>query len=118
MKLIKLVVLVVIMVFVLLVVGVDILIFVLINLEQYLINVYFVEWIGNMNEVVGGVVEVDICYGLILVNYINFYDCVVDGVVDILWGVIVFNLGKFINLLVMMILFFVELLVQGFYVVC
>lgn len=98
--------------------GAETLTFASTNPEQHPINAYFVEWIGNMNEAAGGAVEVDIRHGPTLANHTNFYDRVVDGVVDISWGVTVFNPGKFTNSLVMTIPFFVESSAQGSYAAC
>jgi len=53
-----------------------------------------------------------------MANHTNFYDRVVDDVVDISWGLSVFNPGKFANSLALTIPFFIESSEQGGLVAC
>ena len=88
------------------------------NPEPVPINRFFEQWIEKVNEAAGGEVEIDIRHGPTLANHTNYYDRVVDGVVDMSWGMSVFNPGKFTNSLVMTIPFFVENSTQGSLAAC
>ena len=88
------------------------------NAEPVPINRFFEQWVEQVNEASGGALEVDLRHGPTLANHTNFYDRVVDGVVDVTWGMSVFNPGKFTNSLVMTIPFFVESSAQGSLAAC
>ena len=88
------------------------------NAEPVPINRFFEQWVEKVNTESGGALEVDLRHGPTLANHTNFYDRVVDGVVDITWGMTVFNPGKFTNSLVMTIPFFVESSEQGALAAC
>jgi TRAP-type C4-dicarboxylate transport system substrate-binding protein len=88
------------------------------NPEPVPINRFFEQWVEKVNTESGGALEVDLRHGPTLANHTNFYDRVVDGAVDISWGMTVFNPGKFNNSLVMTIPFFVESSAQGSLAAC
>ncbi len=88
------------------------------NAEPVPINRFFEQWVEKVNAESGGALEVDLRHGPTLANHTNFYDRVVDGVVDMSWGMSVFNPGKFTNSLVMTIPFFVESSAQGSLAAC
>jgi TRAP-type C4-dicarboxylate transport system substrate-binding protein len=88
------------------------------NAEPVRLNRFFEKWVEKVNTEAGGALEIDLRHGPTLANHTNFYDRVVDGVVDISWGMSVFNPGKFRNSLVMTIPFFVENSAQGSLAAC
>jgi len=88
------------------------------NPEPVPINRFFEQWIEKVNTEAGGALEIDLRHGPTLANHTNYYDRVVDGVVDIAWGMSVFNPGKFTNSLVMTIPFFVDSSEQGALAAC
>lgn len=88
------------------------------NAEPVPINRFFEQWVEKVNAEAGGAVNIDLRHGPTLANHTNFYDRVVDGVVDMSWGMSVFNPGKFRNSLVMTIPFFVESSEQGSLAAC
>jgi len=88
------------------------------NAEPVPINRFFEQWVEKVNAESGGALEIDLRHGPTLANHTNFYDRVVDGVVDVSWGMSVFNPGKFTNSLVMTIPFFVESSAQGSLAAC
>ena len=88
------------------------------NAEPVPINRFFEQWVEKVNEASGGALEVDLRHGPTLANHTNFYDRVIDGVVDMSWGMSVFNPGKFTNSLVLTIPFFVESSEQGSVAAC
>ena len=88
------------------------------NAEPVPINRFFEGWAERVNAAAGAAVEIDLRHGPTLANHTNFYDRVVDGVVDISWGMSVFNPGQFTNSLVMTIPFFVESSEQGSLAAC
>jgi len=88
------------------------------NAEPVPINRFFEQWVAKVNEASGGKLEVDLRHGPTLANHTNFYDRVVDGVVDMSWGMSVFNPGKFTNSLVMTVPFYVESSAQGSEAAC
>jgi len=96
----------------------DTLVFASTNAEPVPINRFFEQWVEKVNTESGGALEVDLRHGPTLANHTNFYDRVVDGVVDVTWGMSVFNPGKFTNSLVMTIPFFVETSEQGSLAAC
>ena len=96
----------------------DTLVFASTNPEPVPINRFFEQWIEKVNEDAGGALEIDLRHGPTLANHTNYYDRVVDGVVDITWGMSVFNPGKFNNSLVMTIPFFVDSSEQGALAAC
>ncbi|SMX29891.1 Bacterial extracellular solute-binding protein, family 7 [Pelagimonas phthalicica] len=88
------------------------------NAEPVPINRFFEQWVEDVNVAAGGSLEINLRHGPTLANHTNYYDRVVDGVVDIVWGMSVFNPGKFTNSLVMTIPFFVESSEQGSLAAC
>jgi TRAP-type C4-dicarboxylate transport system substrate-binding protein len=96
----------------------DSLVFASTNAEPVPINRFFEKWVEKVNTEAGGALELDLRHGPTLANHTNFYDRVVDGVVDVTWGMSVFNPGKFTNSLVMTIPFFVENSEQGSLAAC
>ncbi len=88
------------------------------NAEPVPINRFFEQWVESVNADAGGAIEISLRHGPTLANHTNFYDRVVDGVVDVAWGMSVFNPGKFTNSLVMTIPFFVESSEQGSLAAC
>ena len=88
------------------------------NAEPVPINRFFEQWVEKVNTESGGALEIDLRHGPTLANHTNFYDRVADGVVDMTWGMSVFNPGKFRNSLVMTIPFFVETSEQGSLAAC
>lgn len=88
------------------------------NAEPVPINRFFEQWVETVNAEAGGALTIDLRHGPTLANHTNFYDRVVDGVVDMSWGMSVFNPGKFRNSLVMTIPFFVETSEQGSLAAC
>ena len=88
------------------------------NAEPVPINRFFEQWVEKVNTEAGGAVNIDLRHGPTLANHTNFYDRVVDGIVDVTWGMSVFNPGKFRNSLVMTIPFFVETSEQGSLAAC
>jgi TRAP-type C4-dicarboxylate transport system substrate-binding protein len=88
------------------------------NAEPVPINRFFEQWAEKVNAESGGALEIDVRHGPTLANHTNFYDRVVDGVVDMSWGMSVFNPGKFTNSLVMSIPFFIENSAQGSLAAC
>ena len=88
------------------------------NAEPVPINRFFEQWVEQVNTAAGGALEIELRHGPTLANHTNFYDRVVDGVVDMSWGMSVFNPGKFTNSLVMTIPFFVESSEQGSLAAC
>jgi len=96
----------------------DTLVFASTNPEPVPINKFFTQWVEKVNSDANGALDIDLRHGPTLANHTNFYDRVVDGVVDMTWGMSVFNPGKFTNSLVLTIPFFVESSEQGSLAAC
>ena len=88
------------------------------NAEPVPLNRFFEQWVEKVNAESGGALEIDLRHGPTLANHTNYYDRVVDGVVDIVWGMSVFNPGRFTNSLVMTIPFYIENSEQGALAAC
>ncbi|MFT6606229.1 MAG: TRAP-type C4-dicarboxylate transport system substrate-binding protein [Halocynthiibacter sp.] len=95
------------------------LIFATTNAEQHPINQGFlVPWAARINAEAGGAVELDVRHGPMMANHTNFYDRVVDDVVQISWGMTVFNPGRFPRTLVSTLPFMVDSAEQGAVALC
>ncbi|MCA0871510.1 TRAP transporter substrate-binding protein [Seohaeicola saemankumensis] len=97
----------------------DSLVFATTNPEQVPLNQGFlIPWAEKINATAAGAVEIDIRHGPMLANHSNFYDRVVDDVVQISWGLTVFNPGRFPRTLVSTLPFMVESSRQGSLALC
>jgi len=96
----------------------DTLVFASTNAKPVPLNRFFEQWVEKVNIAADGALDINLRHGPTLANHTNFYDRVVDGVVDMSWGMSVFNPGKFTNSLVMTIPFFVESSEQGSLAAC
>ena len=95
------------------------LIFATTNPEQVPLNQGFlIPWAEKINAEAGGALEIDIRHGPMLANHTNFYDRVADDVVQIAWGMTVFNPGRFPRTLVSTLPFMVESSEQGSVALC
>lgn len=54
-----------------------------------------VPWADRVNEQANGVLEIKPRHGQMLVNSVNYIDRVDNGVVELAWGMLVFNPGRF-----------------------
>lgn len=89
------------------------------NPEQHPINQNVMNvWAEQVNEAAAGAVEVDLRHGPMIANHTNFVDRVTDDVVQIAWGMTVFNPGKFPNTLVSTLPFIVDSAEQGSAAMC
>jgi TRAP-type C4-dicarboxylate transport system substrate-binding protein len=88
------------------------------NAKPVPLNRFFETWVDQVNADAEGALKIKLRHGPTLANHTNFYDRVADGVVDIAWGMSVFNPGKFTNSLVMTIPFFVESSAQASLAAC
>lgn len=95
------------------------LVFATTNPEQHPINTGFlIPWAEQINADSGGAVTIELRHGPTIANHTNFYDRVVDDVVQIAWGLTVQNPGKFGPTLVATLPFLVESSEQGSVAVC
>jgi len=95
------------------------LIFATTNPEQHPINSGFlIPWAEKINAESGGVVTIELRHGPTIANHTNFYDRVIDDVVQIGWGLTVQNPGKFGPTLVSTLPFIVESSEQGSVAMC
>lgn len=95
------------------------LIFATTNPEQHPFNQGFlIPWAERINESANGAVTIDIRHGPTIANHTNFYDRVIDDVVQIVWGLTVQNPGKFSPTLVAALPFTTETPAQGSVAVC
>lgn len=95
------------------------LVFATTNPEQHPINSGFlVPWAERINADSGGAVTVELRHGPTIANHTNFYDRVIDDVVQISWGLTVQNPGKFGPTLVATLPFLVDTSEQGSIAVC
>lgn len=79
---------------------------------------FLIPWAKKINAEAGGVVELDLRHGPMLANHSNFYDRVADDVVQMAWGMTVFNPGRFPRTLVSTLPFLVESSEQGSVALC
>lgn len=87
------------------------------NPEMHPMNIgWFSVWAEEVNK--SGALTINLRHGPTMANHTNFYDRVIDGVVDGAWGMTVFNPGKFTNSLVMGLPFYVKSAEQGSVVAC
>lgn len=95
------------------------LIFATTNPAQHPLNSGFlIPWAEKVNAAAKGAVEIDIRHGPMLAGHANFYDRVADDVVQIVWGMTVFNPGRFPRTLVSTLPFMVESAEQGSAALC
>lgn len=95
------------------------LVFATTNPEQHPINSGFlVPWAERINADSGGAVTIELRHGPTIANHTNFYDRVIDDVVQIGWGLTVQNPGKFGPTLVATLPFVVDTAEQGSVAVC
>ena len=95
------------------------LIFATTNPEQHPINQNVMNvWADSVNEAAGGSVEIELRHGPMIANHTNFVDRVTDDVVQIVWGMTVFNPGKFPNTLVSTLPFILDSAEQGSAAMC
>lgn len=89
------------------------------NPEQHPINRnVMTAWADQVNAAAAGAVEVELRHGPMIANHTNFVDRVMDDVVQIAWGMTVFNPGKFPNTLVSTLPFTVDSAEQGSAAMC
>ncbi|GAB4274335.1 MAG: TRAP transporter substrate-binding protein [Pararhodobacter sp.] len=89
------------------------------NPEQAPLNQGFlIPWAEQINATAGGAVTIDVRHGPMLANHTNFYDRVMDGVVQIAWGMTLFNPGRFPRSLVSTLPFMVKTSEQGSLALC
>ena len=89
------------------------------NPEQHPINQNVMNvWAEQVNETAAGAVEVELRHGPMIANHTNFVDRVTDDVVQIAWGMTVFNPGKFPNTLVSTLPFILDSAEQGSAAMC
>ncbi|GIX13433.1 MAG: C4-dicarboxylate ABC transporter substrate-binding protein [Paracoccaceae bacterium] len=99
--------------------GQERLIFATTNPEQAPLNQGFlVPWAERINAAADGAVVIDIRHGPMLANHSNFYDRVADDVVQIAWGMTVFNPGRFPRSLVSTLPFLVDSAEQASLALC
>lgn len=66
------------------------------NSEQHPINQrFFIPWSDKVNAEADGQVEINLRHGKMLVNATNYVDRITDDVIQIGWGIKVFNPGRF-----------------------
>ena len=95
------------------------LIFATTNPEQVPLNQGFlIPWAEKINAEAAGILEIDLRHGPMLANHTNFYDRVADDVVQMAWGMTVFNPGRFPRTLVSTLPFLVESSEQGSVALC
>jgi TRAP-type C4-dicarboxylate transport system substrate-binding protein len=95
------------------------LVFATTNPEQHPINQGFlIPWAEKINADSGGALTIELRHGPTIANHTNFYDRVIDDVVQISWGLTVQNPGKFGPTLVATLPFIVETSEQGSVAVC
>lgn len=89
------------------------------NPEQHPLNTGFlIPWAERINADANGTVTIDLRHGPTIANHTNFYDRVIDDVIQISWGLSVTNPGKFGPVLVATLPFLVESSEQGTVAVC
>lgn len=95
------------------------LIFATTNPEQHQVNQnVLIPWAERVTEASNGALEIDLRHGPMMANHTNFYDRVMDDVVQIAWGMTVFNPGRFPRSLVSTLPFLVESAEQGSVAIC
>ncbi len=87
------------------------------NPEMHPLNTgLMTTWAEEINQ--SGALDITLRHGPMIANHTNFYDRVIDGVVDGAWGMSVFNPGKFTNSLIMGIPFYVRSAEEGSVAAC
>ena len=95
------------------------LVFATTNPEQHPINSGFlIPWAERVNEASNGAVTIELRHGPMIANHTNFYDRVVDDVVQLTWGLTAFNPGRFPRSLVATLPFIVDNAEQGTVAMC
>lgn len=95
------------------------LVFATTNPEQHPWNQGFlIPWAEKINAEANGAVTIELRHGPTMANHTNFYDRVIDDVVQIGWGLTVQNPGKFGPTLVATLPFVVDNAAQGSVAVC
>jgi TRAP-type C4-dicarboxylate transport system substrate-binding protein len=95
------------------------LVFATTNPEQHPLNSGFlIPWAEKINAEAGGAVKIELRHGPTIANHTNFYDRVIDDVVQVGWGMTVFNPGKFGPTLVSTLPFLVDSSEQGAVALC
>ncbi len=95
------------------------LVFATTNPEQHPVNQGFlIPWAERINADANGAVTIELRHGPTIANHTNFYDRVIDDVVQMGWGLTVQNPGKFGPTLVATLPFVVDTAEQGSVAVC
>lgn len=79
---------------------------------------YLIPWAEKVNADANGAIELDIRHGPMLANHVNYYDRVVDDVVQMSWGLNVLNPTVFGPTLVATLPFMVDSSEQGSVALC
>lgn len=99
--------------------GAETLSFATTNPEQHPINQNVMTvWADAVNTAANGAVEIELRHGPMIANHTNFVDRVTDDVVQIAWGMTVFNPGRFPNTLISTLPFLVDSAEQGSAAMC
>ena len=95
----------------------DSIVFASTNPEMHPVNQgWIIKWAEEVSA--SGALDIELRHGVTMANHTNFYDRVIDGVVDGAWGMTVFNPGKFNNSLALSLPFYVSSAEQGSVVAC
>lgn len=95
------------------------LVFATTNPEQHPLNQGFlIPWAQKINETAAGAVEIELRHGPVIANHTNFYDRLTDDVIQVAWGMTIFNPGKWPRSLVATLPFMVENSEQGSMALC
>ena len=95
------------------------LVFTTTNVEQNpLVGGLFQPWADRVNAAAKGAVVVELRNGQMLANHANYYDRLTDDVMQITWGMTVFNPGKFPRSLVSTMPLIVDSAEQGSVAMC
>lgn len=89
------------------------------NAEQHpIVTKVLKPWADAVNAEGGGAVNIEMRHGPTMVNHENYYDRVVDDVVQVVWGMTVFDPGRFPRMLVSTLPLMVETSQQGSLALC
>lgn len=89
------------------------------NAEQHpIVTKVLKPWADAVNAESGGAVTIEMRHGPTMVNHENYYDRVMDDVVQVVWGMTVFDPGRFPRMLVSTLPLMVDNSQQGSLALC
>jgi TRAP-type C4-dicarboxylate transport system substrate-binding protein len=89
------------------------------NAEQHpIVTKVLKPWADAVNAEGSGAVSIEMRHGPTMVNHENYYDRVMDDVVQVVWGMTVFDPGRFPRMLVSTLPLMVETSQQGSLALC